>query len=231
MGKDCLSQKLVLMQKSLDFYEQILEHLPVVLCIHTFTGQQIVSSLVNNWCNQFALDTIGYTRNEIKAMGFDFFVRIIHPADLDLLLNQLNQCPQRSTHTQIFQYRLRPKHQTDYHLMVGQGIPLDYHADGSGKTILHVMLDLTAQLDHDSPLQLVLKQSRRLKNEWQCHALTKRETEILGSIASGLTDHEIGDKFFISFATAKTHRNKILKKLGLKNTASLVAFAVECGLV
>ncbi len=57
--------------------------------------------------------------------------------------------------------------------------------------------------------------------------LTKRELEIIGYIAGGLTNHEIADKLFLSIATVDTHRKNMLAKLHLRNTASLVKYAVE----
>jgi DNA-binding NarL/FixJ family response regulator len=57
--------------------------------------------------------------------------------------------------------------------------------------------------------------------------LTKREVEIIGHIGNGLTNNEIATKLFLSSVTVDTHRKNILAKLGLKNTASLVRYAME----
>ena len=57
--------------------------------------------------------------------------------------------------------------------------------------------------------------------------LTKRELEIIGYIADGLTNHEIADKLFLSIATVDTHRKNMLAKLHLKNTASLIKYAAD----
>ncbi len=61
--------------------------------------------------------------------------------------------------------------------------------------------------------------------------LTRREKQIIKHIAEGLTNTEIAEILFISKATAETHRKNILSKLGLKNTAALVRFASENGLI
>ena len=57
--------------------------------------------------------------------------------------------------------------------------------------------------------------------------LTKREIEIIGYIADGLTNNEIATKLFLSTVTVDTHRKNILAKLHLKNTASLIKYAAE----
>lgn len=61
--------------------------------------------------------------------------------------------------------------------------------------------------------------------------LTKREKEVLTLIAAEYTTGEIAEKLFISPYTAETHRKNLLSKLGVKNTAGLVKYAVENGYV
>jgi DNA-binding NarL/FixJ family response regulator len=46
--------------------------------------------------------------------------------------------------------------------------------------------------------------------------LSRREREVLGLIAQGLTNKEIGQTLFISEATAKVHVRHILEKLGVR---------------
>jgi len=55
--------------------------------------------------------------------------------------------------------------------------------------------------------------------------LTRREIEILGRIARGLTHKQISDQLFISPRTVETYRDKILAKLNLRNTADIIRYA------
>ena len=61
--------------------------------------------------------------------------------------------------------------------------------------------------------------------------LSKRELEVLGLIAEGLTNAEIADKLFTSRRTIETHRQNIIEKTQAKNTAALIKFAVSSGLL
>ncbi len=61
--------------------------------------------------------------------------------------------------------------------------------------------------------------------------LTRREKEILRLIVDGMTNQEIADKLFISPRTVDTHRSNLMQKLDIKNTAGLVRFAIENGIV
>ena len=61
--------------------------------------------------------------------------------------------------------------------------------------------------------------------------LTKREKEILGLIAEGLTNNQIAEKLFISQLTVDSHRKNLLTKLNVNNTASLIRVEMEQGLI
>lgn len=61
--------------------------------------------------------------------------------------------------------------------------------------------------------------------------LSTRELEVLKHICEGLTTTEIGDKMCISPRTVEGHRLRTMEKLGVNNTAKLVAFAIKNDLV
>jgi DNA-binding NarL/FixJ family response regulator len=61
--------------------------------------------------------------------------------------------------------------------------------------------------------------------------LTTREREVMALVAEGLTNAEIGERLFMSPATARTHVSRILTKLGARDRTQLVVMAYESGLV
>ncbi len=62
-------------------------------------------------------------------------------------------------------------------------------------------------------------------------SLTAREREILQLVAEGKKHSRIAQILHISVRTVDTHRNNILKKLGLHDAASLVTYAIKNGIV
>lgn len=65
----------------------------------------------------------------------------------------------------------------------------------------------------------------------QMPVLTPREKEILELIAEGFTNPQIAEKIFLSQFTVDSHRKNLLAKLNVKNTASLVKFAMDHQLI
>jgi DNA-binding CsgD family transcriptional regulator len=57
--------------------------------------------------------------------------------------------------------------------------------------------------------------------------LTKRELEVLGLLAEGLTNAEIADRLVVSRRTAEHHVAHILLKLGLRSRAEAAAYAIR----
>jgi DNA-binding NarL/FixJ family response regulator len=66
-----------------------------------------------------------------------------------------------------------------------------------------------------------------LKRSKTARTLTKREMEVLEKVADGKANREIAQMLGISIKTVETHKSHILAKLGLRNTAQLVKYAVK----
>ncbi|HKO54526.1 MAG TPA: LuxR C-terminal-related transcriptional regulator [Thermoanaerobaculia bacterium] len=61
--------------------------------------------------------------------------------------------------------------------------------------------------------------------------LTQREHEILGLIAEGLSNREIGERLFVSENTVKTHSSRLFEKMQVNRRVQAVQRGKELGLI
>ena len=76
----------------------------------------------------------------------------------------------------------------------------------------------------DGPFVLNMKKVLEL-------GITPREHEILGLIAEGLSNREIGERLFVSENTVKTHSSRLFDKMGVNRRMQAVQKGRELGLI
>lgn len=72
-------------------------------------------------------------------------------------------------------------------------------------------------------------QQRGLQDSYD--TLTEREKEVLQLLAEGKTNKDVAKLLNLGISTVETHRNKLMQKLDLHNTAELVLYAVRKGII
>ncbi|MGY2133124.1 response regulator [Hymenobacter sp. HD11105] len=82
-----------------------------------------------------------------------------------------------------------------------------------------------------SLLQKILHPEAAATEAKNSESLSYRELEVLRLIGEGLTNNAIAEKLFVSRRTVETHRQNILEKTQMKNTAALVKYAMDHGLL
>ncbi|MBF8965560.1 response regulator transcription factor [Pontibacter sp. FD36] len=117
-----------------------------------------------------------------------------------------------------------------------------YILKNAGKDELYCALQLVAQgcryISPDVTLEL-LRKVKQLPNELQHTSgngeshreLSKRELEVLALIGEGYTNAEISERLFTSKRTVETHRQNLLEKTKARNTAALIKYALQRGLI
>jgi len=74
-----------------------------------------------------------------------------------------------------------------------------------------------------------LMRERRVQDSYDL--LTEREREVLQLLAEGKSNKEAATVLNLSPYTVETHRNNLMQKLGIHNTAEIVLYAVRKGII
>jgi DNA-binding NarL/FixJ family response regulator len=111
-----------------------------------------------------------------------------------------------------------------------------YLLKGSAVSELEVALRAAARGDtYLSPAvskQIVADYARRMGGASDpLDALTPRQREVLQLVAEGHTSKAIAQRLNVSVKTVEGHRAHVMERLGLRDVAGLVRFAIRVGLV
>ena len=172
---------------------------------------------MRNFVNRAWLDFRGRTSEQELGSGW---TDGLHPDDRDLCVETYIKS---FTSRQPFhiQYRLQRADAT-FTWVEDNGRPFIL-ADGTFSGYLGTVIDIT---DRKRGMFTPDEESVRL-----VFALTERERQVLVLIAEGKSTKEAAARLGISYKTADSHRSRILEKLGVHETASMVRYAIRAGLI
>ena len=90
--------------------------------------------------------------------------------------------------------------------------------------VRHVVVVKEVPVRHDGPFVVNESKLREL-------GLTQREHEILGLIAEGLSNREIGERLFVSENTVKTHSSRLFDKMDVSRRTQAAEKGRDLGLI
>ena len=98
--------------------------------------------------------------------------------------------------------------------------------------LLQAMQQVSRNQVYLSPgVSRAVMEAYRSKSEQPGDRLTLREKQVLQLIAEGKSTKDVASLLGISVKTAETHRTRLMQKLDIHETASLVRYAVRQGIV
>jgi two-component system response regulator NreC len=100
------------------------------------------------------------------------------------------------------------------------------------RDLIHAIREVSKGQVYLSPgVSSAVMTAYRSKNEKPKDPLTMRERQVLQLIAEGKSTKDTASLLGISIKTAESHRTRLMQKLGIHETASLVRYAIRRGLV
>ena len=181
----------------------------IEVCGYAMNAQSCIGYFVNNKADVILMDI-----NLPDKSGIDLCreIKQAHPEVMVLGLSTFNQGSYvtRMMENGASGYVLKNADKTEMIEAI--------HQVSKGKTYLSFEAGQAMRRENSNPAS-------------QIPVLTRREKEILQLIAEGFTNPEIASQLYLSPTTVDTHRKNLLAKLNVKNTASLVKFAMEHDLI
>lgn len=181
------------------------------------------------WINQYAVKRFGYTNNELKGITSEDFFSLFHPKSLELFSKRIKDFKESEGKALNTLYQLKNKNRNWIHMLTCSRI-YQRNQDGSIKYLIGYAAEVDPK-ELNKHVQVMKELNSRAMRLSVVDKLSKRELDVVRLIASGYTDKEISVKLDISVHTTRTHRKRIISKLGLKNSAVLIKFAVENGII
>lgn len=188
---------------------------------------------------------IGLDRDSALEEGMNYFFQYMNPDDKEMFFH---------TSLSAFDYLRGKKEEEkklyktsqDFRIQRGDGLPvrlvqqiiaLELNRQGQIWLVL-IVTDKSPINDPELPGQRYMEHissgNRVLfGNEQPCSKspITKRELEILGLISRGFSSRNVAEYLSLSVATVNNHRQHILEKMNVTNTAEAIAYSKNLGIL
>lgn len=189
---------------------------------------------------------LGWNVEEIEKAGHQYIDARVHPEDLISLLESgiyylrlaFFEVPKNEWKNYKVMSDYRIKNVSGIYVrVIEQHLCLEFDKHGNVWLDLSIM-DLSPDQDLSVPFRSRLMNFKTgelfeyhpdLKPKPDHIQLSTREREVLRLIATGMVSKQIADKLFISVNTVNTHRQHIIEKLNVSNTAEAIRYASEVG--
>ncbi|HLW31870.1 MAG TPA: helix-turn-helix transcriptional regulator [Aequorivita sp.] len=166
------------------------------------------------------LSILGHESKCLTEKGWDFWFSLIDYQELEIIKNRISDFlanPRVMDNSAIFlEYHLRSssgkwlflKHELELRKFNNDLIAFNYICDYSAKeNVAHGFLS---------------SQTSYANHRLDPTKISSREYEVLQLISNGLSSKQIGHSLFISYNTVISHRQHLLEKFKVQNTAQLI---------
>ncbi|MBN2275963.1 MAG: PAS domain-containing protein [Bacteroidales bacterium] len=179
------------------------------------------------WANDYFFQTTGNRRNDNIKLPLDSFLLNIHPNDRSSFLNIIENSKNNESNGNSLICRIKSK--ANGWIWVFSHFSI-YESPKKG---IVYFVNYATEIDCSGlrkQLLVLFEDNNDCFRNDVMKILTRREKEIFQLIVNGNTNKEISEMLNISIHTTKTHRKRIIHKMGIKNSTVLIRTAVEHGI-
>lgn len=211
------------MQAKISEIAAVADELPGVIIVHNLQKELSVE-----YISARGEQELGFSLEEIKAMGPAYYTRFFNQEDIADLVPKVIDMIKRNDSNEILSFFQQVRASEDmpwaWHL---SAIKILMH-DDEGQPLLSVMIAYPlAPLNHvTSKVDRLLEENNFLRRNYHNFSkLSEREQEVLRLLALGKSAGETAEELFISNATVETHRRNIKAKLETSSFFELTQYA------
>ena len=180
-------------------------------------------TLANKFISTKADDLMVISSAEIIELGERFLTNYLSQHTLHTVFPRINEHFNAGDKHAIFtdfQFFRRDMKSDEYHPLL-----TSCKISPNGKDFITLSIPFSNYSTASKILEKAIEYSQIADAEFEkFQSLTKREKQILKLIAEGWTNKQIGNLLFISEHTVRTHRNRIFKKLDIKNIRDAIRY-------
>lgn len=208
------------LQKKQDLLDLVMNHVPAVILMIDTVRNRIT------WVNQRIRPTLGYQPEQAMNGGTKFLRELIDRNDLHHLQHAVEFFNSKKGAEFKTLLHMRDNYNEE-HIMSATLAPLQREDKGKVTSVICIALDVTRQTETQQELKQMLRMMVSDGKDKVIRSITRREYDVLRLIAREFSTKQIAEELNVSIPTVETHRRNLLRKVGVKNTAGLVRFAVE----
>jgi LuxR family transcriptional regulator len=231
LQEDCQSKLLILgnsLKKKIIKIEDVGDYIPGSVMV------QDLSIMTNTYMNQHGCDYLRKSKEELQAMGGDYFTTFFPAEELKILKPELEQFVllKDKNKTMSFFQRVKPDKKNDYDWYFTTSRLYPTQESESTLKIVHVAIQANSLSYAGKKLNALVDEDIFVrKNYHRFNLLSNREKEVIRLVVEGKSSIEIADSLFLSIHTVNNHRKNIIHKLELHSLSELVKFAVSFGII
>lgn len=185
--------------------------------------------LTISYLNKNGCDWIGHSKEEINKMGYDFFLKYIHPDTLKFVFPRFLEFYRKQDTTKTicdFQKIWDPNEKTFKICLTVSKLCK------SKPGFLTITQPLDSLEQYAKKIKRIIEEDVYARsNHHKYESLTTREKEIVVLLLKGLNNPQVADQLYISRRTVEQHRKNINRKLAISSFADLYKFGYAFDMV
>ncbi len=187
--------------------------LPVPAILYVHSKEKIL------YGDYTALSTLGYKPSDLGQSGRRILMDNLHPSNTTFRNELFEHFKKNEDVPWVGTYQLKGK-DNQWHTLLAYA---EVHTKDEENNVEHLIINIEIDITGLKSSENYQKAADRAL--WS--TVTKRENQIIKQIAQGSRNQDIAASLNISLNTVETHRKNLLRKLGMKNTTSLIYFVTK----